>query len=115
MLRVGGYNIPYPPSRFEEEFLPSVDRVLDVITSHDLLAELDHRGLVPHHPIEAFVAARAGGIAVRGPLVDLVILVGLGVAGDESAPIAPFARAPVMPSRPRSLCSARPMPRPRLP
>ena len=31
VLRVGGYNIPYPPSRFEEEFLPSVDRVLDAV------------------------------------------------------------------------------------
>jgi pyruvate dehydrogenase E1 component beta subunit len=29
VLRVGGYNIPYPPSRFEEEFLPNLDRVLD--------------------------------------------------------------------------------------
>ncbi|GAB3109579.1 alpha-ketoacid dehydrogenase subunit beta [Janibacter alkaliphilus] len=31
VLRVGGYDIPYPPSRFEEEFLPSVDRVLDAV------------------------------------------------------------------------------------
>ena len=31
MLRVGGYNIPYPPSRFEEEFLPTLDRVLDAV------------------------------------------------------------------------------------
>jgi 2-oxoisovalerate dehydrogenase E1 component beta subunit len=29
VLRVGGYNIPYPPSRLEEEFLPDLDRVLD--------------------------------------------------------------------------------------
>ena len=29
--RVGGYNIPYPPSRFEEEFLPGLDRVLDAV------------------------------------------------------------------------------------
>ncbi|HET7305580.1 MAG TPA: alpha-ketoacid dehydrogenase subunit beta [Segeticoccus sp.] len=29
VIRVGGYNIPYPPSRFEEEFLPNLDRVLD--------------------------------------------------------------------------------------
>jgi 2-oxoisovalerate dehydrogenase E1 component beta subunit len=28
VLRVGGYNIPYPPSRFEEEFLPNLDRIL---------------------------------------------------------------------------------------
>lgn len=31
VLRVGGYNIPYPPSRFEEEFLPNLDRVLDAV------------------------------------------------------------------------------------
>ena len=31
VLRVGGYNIPYPPSRYEEEFLPTLDRVLDAV------------------------------------------------------------------------------------
>lgn len=31
VLRVGGYNIPYPPSRYEEEFLPNLDRVLDAV------------------------------------------------------------------------------------
>ncbi len=31
MLRVGGYNMPYPPSRLEEEFLPDLDRVLDAV------------------------------------------------------------------------------------
>ena len=31
VLRVGGYNVPYPPSRLEEEFLPDVDRVLDAV------------------------------------------------------------------------------------
>ena len=29
VIRVGGYNLPYPPSRVEEEFLPDLDRVLD--------------------------------------------------------------------------------------
>jgi len=29
VLRVGGYNLPYPPSKLEEEFLPDLDRVLD--------------------------------------------------------------------------------------
>jgi len=29
VIRVGGYNLPYPPSRLEEEFLPDLDRVLD--------------------------------------------------------------------------------------
>ena len=28
VLRVGGYNIPYPPARVEDDFLPDVDRVL---------------------------------------------------------------------------------------
>lgn len=28
VLRVGAYNIPYPPAKVEEEFLPDVDRVL---------------------------------------------------------------------------------------
>ncbi|MEO7069692.1 MAG: alpha-ketoacid dehydrogenase subunit beta [Nostocoides sp.] len=31
VLRVGGYNIPYPPSKLEEEFLPDLDRVLDAV------------------------------------------------------------------------------------
>ena len=31
VLRVGGYNIPYPPSRVEEQFLPDLDRVLDAV------------------------------------------------------------------------------------
>ncbi|WP_426564086.1 alpha-ketoacid dehydrogenase subunit beta [Angustibacter sp. McL0619] len=29
VLRVGGFNLPYPPSKLEEEFLPDLDRVLD--------------------------------------------------------------------------------------
>ena len=29
VIRVGGYNLPYPPSRIEEDFLPDLDRVLD--------------------------------------------------------------------------------------
>jgi len=29
VIRVGGYNLPYPPSRIEEDFLPDIDRVLD--------------------------------------------------------------------------------------
>ncbi len=31
VIRVGGYNLPYPPSRLEEEFLPDLDRVLDAV------------------------------------------------------------------------------------
>ncbi len=31
VARVGGYNLPYPPSRLEEEFLPDLDRVLDSV------------------------------------------------------------------------------------
>ena len=30
-LRVGGYHVPYPPSRIEDEYRPSVDRVLDAV------------------------------------------------------------------------------------
>ncbi|MGB5952966.1 MAG: alpha-ketoacid dehydrogenase subunit beta, partial [Ornithinimicrobium sp.] len=29
--RVGGYNIPYPPSRHEEVFLPDLDRILHAV------------------------------------------------------------------------------------
>jgi 2-oxoisovalerate dehydrogenase E1 component beta subunit len=29
VIRVGGANIPYPPSRMEDEFLPDLDRILD--------------------------------------------------------------------------------------
>jgi 2-oxoisovalerate dehydrogenase E1 component subunit beta len=31
VLRVGGFDIPYPPSRVEEEYLPDLDRVLDMV------------------------------------------------------------------------------------
>ena len=31
VLRVGGYNTPYPPARAEEDYLPDLDRVLDAI------------------------------------------------------------------------------------
>ena len=31
VMRVGGYNIPYPPSRHEEHFLPDLDRVLHAV------------------------------------------------------------------------------------
>jgi pyruvate dehydrogenase E1 component beta subunit len=31
VLRVGGFHIPYPPSRMEEDFLPDLDRVLDAV------------------------------------------------------------------------------------
>jgi 2-oxoisovalerate dehydrogenase E1 component beta subunit len=31
VLRVGGFDIPYPPSRIEEEYLPDLDRVLDMV------------------------------------------------------------------------------------
>lgn len=31
VLRVGGFHVPYPPSRLEDEFLPDLDRVLDAV------------------------------------------------------------------------------------
>jgi 2-oxoisovalerate dehydrogenase E1 component beta subunit len=31
VLRVGGFDTPYPPSRIEEDFLPDLDRVLDAV------------------------------------------------------------------------------------
>lgn len=31
VLRVTGYDIPYPPSRIEDEYLPDLDRVLDAV------------------------------------------------------------------------------------
>ena len=31
VLRVGGFDIPYPPSRIEDEYLPDLDRVLDMV------------------------------------------------------------------------------------
>ena len=31
VLRVGGFGVPYPASRLEEEFLPDLDRVLDAV------------------------------------------------------------------------------------
>lgn len=34
--RVGGWNIPYPPARSEEEYLPEINRVLDAVDALDL-------------------------------------------------------------------------------
>jgi 2-oxoisovalerate dehydrogenase E1 component beta subunit len=31
VLRVGGFDMPYPPSRVEDEYLPDLDRVLDMV------------------------------------------------------------------------------------
>ena len=31
MLRVAGYDTPYPPSRLEHEWLPNLDRILDAV------------------------------------------------------------------------------------
>ena len=31
VLRVGGFDTPYPPARLEEEYLPDLDRVLDAV------------------------------------------------------------------------------------
>lgn len=31
VLRVGSYNLPYPPARIEEQFLPDIDRVLEAV------------------------------------------------------------------------------------
>ena len=31
VLRVTGFNVPYPAARVEEEFLPDLDRVLDAV------------------------------------------------------------------------------------
>jgi 2-oxoisovalerate dehydrogenase E1 component subunit beta len=31
VVRVGGFDTPYPPSRIEEEYLPDLDRVLDAV------------------------------------------------------------------------------------
>jgi len=31
VLRVAGMDVPYPPSRLEEDYLPDLDRVLDAV------------------------------------------------------------------------------------
>jgi 2-oxoisovalerate dehydrogenase E1 component beta subunit len=31
VLRVGGFNTPYPPAKFEQQYLPDLDRVLDTV------------------------------------------------------------------------------------
>ena len=31
VLRVTGYDTPYPPARIEDEWLPNVDRILDAV------------------------------------------------------------------------------------
>jgi 2-oxoisovalerate dehydrogenase E1 component beta subunit len=31
VLRVTGFNVPYPTARVEEEYLPDLDRILDAV------------------------------------------------------------------------------------
>jgi pyruvate dehydrogenase E1 component beta subunit len=31
VLRVGGFDTPYPPSRLEDHYLPDLDRILDAV------------------------------------------------------------------------------------
>ncbi|HEY1971511.1 MAG TPA: alpha-ketoacid dehydrogenase subunit beta [Pseudonocardia sp.] len=31
VLRVGGFNMPYPPAKFEDHYLPDLDRILDAV------------------------------------------------------------------------------------
>ena len=31
MLRVTGFDTPYPPTRLEDEYLPDLDKVLDAV------------------------------------------------------------------------------------
>ena len=31
VLRVGGYDAPYPPSRLEEDYLPGLDRIIHAV------------------------------------------------------------------------------------
>ena len=31
VLRVAGFDMPYPPARVEDEYLPDLDRVLDMV------------------------------------------------------------------------------------
>ncbi|MFC7625944.1 alpha-ketoacid dehydrogenase subunit beta [Microlunatus sp. GCM10028923] len=31
VIRIGGYDMPYPPSRVEEDYLPDLDRILDAV------------------------------------------------------------------------------------
>jgi pyruvate dehydrogenase E1 component beta subunit len=31
VLRVGGFDIPYPPAKLEEHYLPDVDRILAAV------------------------------------------------------------------------------------
>jgi pyruvate dehydrogenase E1 component beta subunit len=30
-LRVSGYHVPYPPTRLEDDYRPTVDRILDAV------------------------------------------------------------------------------------
>jgi pyruvate dehydrogenase E1 component beta subunit len=46
VLRVSGFDIPYPPPRLEHAHLPSVDRVLDTVDRLQFLDEPDPRHLV---------------------------------------------------------------------
>ena len=40
--RVTGYDMPYPPSRVEDEYLPGIDRILDAVDRPSVLRESAH-------------------------------------------------------------------------
>jgi 2-oxoisovalerate dehydrogenase E1 component beta subunit len=49
VIRVSGFDIPYPPPMLEHSHLPSVDRVLDAVDRLQLTDEPDHRYLTGAH------------------------------------------------------------------
>jgi len=49
VIRVSGFDIPYPPPMLEHSHLPSVDRVLDAVDRLQFTDEPDHRFLTGAH------------------------------------------------------------------
>ncbi len=67
VIRVGGANIPYPPSRMEEEFLPDLDRILDGVDR--ALFRVLSRGL-RHWQSETFNLPDPGEGLVEAEIVE---------------------------------------------
>ena len=77
-LRVSGYHVPYPPTRLEEDYRPTVDRILDAVdrvmgfesSAKDLVTTEHREGLVEAE-IVTWKVNVGDQVTLNQPLVDI--------------------------------------------
>ncbi len=78
-MRVSGYHVPYPPTRLEEDYRPTVDRMLDAVDTRDGVRELSEQVFLLPDVGEGLVEAEivtwkvnvGDHVALNQPLVDI--------------------------------------------